>query len=257
MSLFRSLLALTVVLCCARPSPAAAQIYSWRDADGKLVLSDKPRAGQRRADHLRSARRGVGSGRPPARARATRARRTTPPINEHARRQGVAADLVRAVIQVESAFNPDRRLEQGRDGPDAVDARHGASSSACSNPFDPDQNIRGGVTYLKQLLNRYDQKVELALAAYNAGIGNVDKVRRRCRRSKRPATTSTRSPRPPRRSRADEDHLQVDGAGRRQARDAVFEQAPRLGLLRDRRPLDTLPARHCPAAVAEPVGRAA
>ena len=40
-------------------SPAAAQIYSWRDADGKLVLSDKPRADQRRPDDLRSAWRGA------------------------------------------------------------------------------------------------------------------------------------------------------------------------------------------------------
>jgi soluble lytic murein transglycosylase-like protein len=95
-------------------------------------------------------------------------------ISEHARRQGVAVDLVRAVIQVESAFNPVALSNKGAMGLMQLMPAT-AQELGVQNPFDPDQNIRGGVTYLKQLLNRYDQKVELALAAYNAGIGNVEK----------------------------------------------------------------------------------
>jgi soluble lytic murein transglycosylase-like protein len=152
-------------------SPAAAQIYSWRDADGKLVLSDKPRAGANATYEVHGA----------ASVRATTAH---PPstksapyeaaISEHARRQGVAADLVRAVIQVESAFNPVAVSTKGAMGLMQLMPAT-AHELGVNNPFDPEQNIRGGVTYLKQLLNRYDQKVELALAAYNAGIGNVTK----------------------------------------------------------------------------------
>jgi len=167
----RNLLILTVVLTTA--VPAAAQIYSWRDADGKLVLSNRPRS-----DHGRESTYEVhGASAFRATTPATVARRSAPfeaAIVEHAQRHGVAVDLVRAVIQVESAFNP--RAVSGKGAMGLMQLMPAtASELGVTNPFDPDQNIGGGVKYLKQLLDRYDQKVELALAAYNAGMGNVEK----------------------------------------------------------------------------------
>ena len=167
----RSLLALAIVIGLS--SPAAAQIYSWRDADGKLVLSDKPRADQ--GDHATYEVHGA------AAIRATKPLLSTAKsapfeasITEHARRERVAADLVRAVIQVESAFNPIAVSSKGAMGLMQLMPAT-ATELGVVNPFDPDQNIRGGVAYLRQLLDRYDGNVELALAAYNAGIGNVTK----------------------------------------------------------------------------------
>ncbi len=154
-------------------SPAAAQIYSWRDTDGKLVLSDRPRAGQAQLSVY--AVPGTSSVRATTPlAPSTRSTQYDASINEHSRNIGVSADLVRAVIQVESAFNPSAVSVKGAMGlmqlmPDT------AQELGVTNPFDPHENIRGGVTYLRRLLTRYDDKVELALAAYNAGMGNVAK----------------------------------------------------------------------------------
>ena len=157
MSLFRSLLTLIVVLGLA--SPAVAQIYTWRDGDGRLVLSNKPNTDKSATYEVHGA----------STVRATTpylsTRKSAPfdaAIDEHARRQGVAADLVRAVIQVESAFNPAAVSHKGAMGLMQLMPAT-AQELGVRDPFDPDQNIRGGVTYLKQLLNRYDQKVELAL----------------------------------------------------------------------------------------------
>lgn len=154
-------------------APAAAQIYSWRDADGKLVLSDRPRAEPGTMNTYEvSGAMSVRATKPLA--RSLRSAQYDESINEHSRRLGVSADLVRAVIQVESAFNPTAISPKGAMGLMQLMPAT-AQELGVSNPFEPDQNIRGGVTYLKRLLDRYDQKVELALAAYNAGMGNVEK----------------------------------------------------------------------------------
>mgnify|MGYP006280297367 CR=1 FL=1 len=165
--MLRSLLTLIVVLATA--APAAAQIYSWRDADGKLVLSDRPQAAKGQNYDVHGAATVHATTKPSAQSAPYEAA-----ISEHARRHGVAEDLVRAVIQVESAFNPTAISDKGAMGLMQLMPAT-AAELGVRNPFDANENIRGGVAYLKQLLTRYDNRVELALAAYNAGSGNVDK----------------------------------------------------------------------------------
>jgi soluble lytic murein transglycosylase-like protein len=151
---------------------ADAQIYAWRDASGRMVLSDKPRTdgGPVQTFRVERAASGVRVTRPPDR----RSAEFDPFIDEHASAHGVDPDLVRAVIQVESAFNPRAVSPKGAMGLMQLMPAT-ATELGVGNPFDPDQNIGGGVRYLKRLLTRYDDKVELALAAYNAGPGAVDR----------------------------------------------------------------------------------
>ena len=166
-----SLVALALILGLA--TPAAAQIYSWRDADGKLVLSDRPREDKGKMHtYAVSGAPSVRATKPLVPSRKSALYESS--ISEHSRRMGVSADLVRAVIQVESAFNPTAVSAKGAMGLMQLMPAT-AVELGVSDPFEPDQNIRGGVAYLKRLLVRYNNRVELALAAYNAGMGNVEK----------------------------------------------------------------------------------
>jgi soluble lytic murein transglycosylase-like protein len=168
------IVAVTVVaaLGLAIPSSASAQIYSWRDANGNLVLSNRKPATP--AELKSYAVPQTETVRATRSAPAIRSRMYDDLIIEHAHRNGVRTDLVRAVVQVESGFNPAARSPKGAMGlmqlMPATAREHGVTNS-----FDPAENIRAGVAYLRQLLDRYQNNETLALAAYNAGPGAVDK----------------------------------------------------------------------------------
>jgi hypothetical protein len=157
-----------LVLLLGGGATAHAQIYSWREADGVLVVSDRPRTSDLAAVPVRG-------------ATAIRATRAAPAaahlafsdiILRESARHRIRPELVRAVIQVESAFDPRARSAKGAMG--LMQLMPGtAADLQVTDAFDPEQNIRGGVTYLRTLLDRFDGNEELALAAYNAGPGAV------------------------------------------------------------------------------------
>ena len=153
-------------------APAYAQIYSWRDDNGNLVLSNKPHEGAAsvtsyavpRSETVR-ATRAVPAG---------RTARWDDVIVHHSREQGVRPDLVRAVVQVESAYNPNAVSPKGAQGLMQL-MPSTARELGVLNAFNPIENIRAGIMYLRRLLDRYNNDEVLALAAYNAGPTAVDK----------------------------------------------------------------------------------
>ncbi|HEX3129755.1 MAG TPA: lytic transglycosylase domain-containing protein [Thermoanaerobaculia bacterium] len=95
-------------------------------------------------------------------------------IDRHAQAQSLDPKLVRAVVQVESGYNHRARSQKGAMGLMQLMPAT-ASLYSVEDPYDPDENVRGGTRYLRYLVDRFPGRLDLAVAAYNAGPAAVDR----------------------------------------------------------------------------------
>jgi len=97
-------------------------------------------------------------------------------IRKATEKYDVDFSLIKAVIEAESNFDPEAVSKKGAKGLMQIMPGNFQSLSV-QDPFNPAQNIMGGVKYLQELLRRYENKLPLVLAAYNAGPEAVDQYR--------------------------------------------------------------------------------
>lgn len=152
-----SLLWLTVLSVCA-------DIYMYIDKDGHYYFTDRPTSPKYRLFIKER------TAKPP---RSASANKYDTIAREAARRHGVDFRLVKAIMKVESNFNPRAISKAGAKGLMQIMPEN-FRALRIRNPFDPWENIMGGTCYMKQLLNRFNGNLRLALAAYNAGPNSVD-----------------------------------------------------------------------------------
>jgi soluble lytic murein transglycosylase-like protein len=163
---------LMIIVLMLLPLPAAADIYKYEDAEGVLHFTDAPNDRRfkvfmrdiKKDRQLRTNFRLTDCARNPAEFDQI--------INSCAVQYGVDKSLVKAVIHAESGYDPNAVSAKGASGLMQL-MPNTARGLKVANTFDPADNIRGGVRYLKFLLDTFKGDVTLALAAYNAGLSRV------------------------------------------------------------------------------------
>jgi soluble lytic murein transglycosylase-like protein len=163
------LLGAAVLLALLRP--AAAAIYAYTDERGTVHYSNVPSDPRYRL--LIASPPEEGDGKVSIQTLLQRSQAYSGLIEHAAHANRLDPALVRAVIVAESACDPQATSRRGARGlmqlMPATARQYGVS-----NPFDPEQNIRAGSRYLRDLADRYQNDLQLVLAAYNAGPQAVD-----------------------------------------------------------------------------------
>jgi len=189
-------LAFAIILAVSA-SPAHADIYKYVDDEGVIHFSNVPAGSTPKVKVVReeSAPRAVRPDNPPAPTRSAKLKNSDAKgadgpvcrveaqplgddvpyadiINAKCDKYGVEPSLVKAVIKAESNFNPTAVSPKGARGLMQL-MPSTAADMGVSDSFDPDDNIDGGVRYLRFLLDNFGGDVELSVAAYNCGQGRV------------------------------------------------------------------------------------
>ncbi len=152
--------------------PAQAEIYKYVDGNGRMYFTDRPKHSGYRL--VLKSRKGWRESRIAYKNMEANRKRFASKISAVARSNDLPVGLLHAVIATESAYDPNAVSRTGAVGlmqlMPATAKRYGVN-----NPRDPAENLSGGTRYLKDLLKRFDNNLELALAGYNAGGGAVEK----------------------------------------------------------------------------------
>jgi soluble lytic murein transglycosylase-like protein len=159
------ILSILIILTIFVISPAMADIYLYIDSQGVLHFTNTPTSNRYKVYMRESLKR------PEA---FYTIESYDDVISEAAKRNGLSSSLLKALIHVESFFNPRAVSKKGAMGLMQIMPEN-LQLLNINDPFDPWQNIMGGAAYLRAMLERFSGQLPLALAAYNAGPTAVEK----------------------------------------------------------------------------------
>jgi soluble lytic murein transglycosylase-like protein len=167
-------LKMLVILCASLfISVAQAKVYFYKGPDGEKLVSDRPIRGYKLVSQRDTVRNAgyILANRPISSEGPTKFKSY---IHSASQQFGVDPALVEAVIQVESGFDPNAISHKGATGLMQL-MKATANQYQVKDRHNPRENINAGVAHLRHLMDRFNGKIPLVLAAYNAGASAVEK----------------------------------------------------------------------------------